>query len=137
MACCWRVTPLVSVAIKARGLAAEVAQKEDLLALLAELTLDCSSFLPLRASSSAGNIQSLMRRRGLLNVKVLIKADPLTINWTDHVMACWCPSYPALMGSHAYLCSACSLTVHAEPLKAELPTQLGMQTLSTKFWRIG
>ena len=48
MACCWRVTPLDSVAIKARGLAAEVAQKEDMLALLAEQTLDCSSFLPLR-----------------------------------------------------------------------------------------
>ncbi len=64
MACCWRVTPLDSVAIKARGLAAEVAQKEDMLALLAEQTLDCSSFLPLRGSSSAGNLQSLMGRKG-------------------------------------------------------------------------
>ena len=77
MACCWRVTPLDSVAIKARSLAAEVAQKEDLLALLAEQTLDCSSFLSLRLSSSAGNIQSLMGRRGLLNVKVSSNADGL------------------------------------------------------------
>ena len=88
MACCWRVTPLDSVAIKARSLAAEVAQKEDLLALLAEQSLDCSSFLPLRACSSAGNTQSLMGRRGLLNLKVLGKADPLTVRWTDHMMAC-------------------------------------------------
>ena len=69
MACCWRVTPLDSVAIKARSLAAEVAQKEDLLALLAEQTLDCSSLLPLRNGSSAVNLQSLMGRKGLLKVK--------------------------------------------------------------------
>ena len=75
VACCWRVTPLDSVAIKARGLAAEVAQKEDMLALLAEQTLDCSSFLPLRGSSSAGNLQRLMGRKGLLNVKVSSHAD--------------------------------------------------------------
>ena len=46
MACCWRVTPLDSVAIRARTLAAEVAQKEDLLAVLAESTLDCSAGKP-------------------------------------------------------------------------------------------
>ena len=70
MACCWRVTPLDSVAIKARSLTAEVAQKEDMLALLAEQTLDCSSVLPLRGSSSVSNLQSLMGRKGLLKVKV-------------------------------------------------------------------
>ncbi len=79
MACCWRVTPLDSVAIKARGLAAEVAQKEDMLALLAEQTLDCSSFLPLRGSSSAGNLQRLMGRKGLLNVKVSSHAEGLAV----------------------------------------------------------
>lgn len=70
MACCWRVTPLDSVAIKARSLTAEVAQKQDMLALLAEQTLDCSSVLPLRGSSSVSNLQSLMGRKGLLKVKV-------------------------------------------------------------------
>ena len=70
MACCWRVTPLDSVAIRARSLAAEVAQKEDMLALLAEQTLDCSPTLPLQGSSSAGNLQSLVGRKGLLRLKV-------------------------------------------------------------------
>lgn len=70
MACCWRVTPLDSVAIKARSLAAEVAQKEDLLALLAEQTLDFSSLSTLRATSSAGNLRNLLGRKGLLGVKV-------------------------------------------------------------------
>ena len=71
MACCWRVTPLDSVAIKARSLAAEVAQREDLLAMLAEQTLDCSGGLsPLRGSSSTASMQSLMACKGLLRVKV-------------------------------------------------------------------
>ena len=71
MACCWRVTPLDSVAIKARSLAAEVAQREDVLAMLAEQTLDCSGGLsPLRGSSSTVSMQSLVACKGLLRVKV-------------------------------------------------------------------
>ena len=70
MACCWRVTPLDSVAIRARTLAAEVAQKEDLLAVMAESTLDCTALESLRATSSTGNLHSLTGRKGLLKVKV-------------------------------------------------------------------
>ena len=82
MACCWRVTPLDSVAIRARTLAAEVAQKEDLLAVLAERTLNCSAPGSLRAASSTGNLNSLTGRKGLLQVKVShwfiwIQADAL------------------------------------------------------------
>ncbi len=70
MACCWRVTPLDCVAIRARTLAAEVAQKEDLLAVMAESTIDCSALGSLRATSSTGNLHSLTGRKGLLKVKV-------------------------------------------------------------------
>ena len=70
MACCWRVTPLDSVAIRARTLAAEVAQKEDLLAVMAESTLDCTALGSLSATSSTGNLHSLTGRKGLLKVKV-------------------------------------------------------------------
>lgn len=76
MACCWRVTPLDSVAIKARSLAAEVAQREDMLAMLAEQTLDCSGGLPpLRGSSSTASMRSLMACKGLLRVKVCARAE--------------------------------------------------------------
>ncbi len=73
MACCWRVTPLDSVAIKARSLAAEVAQREDMLAMLAEQTLECSTGQsPFRGNSSTVSMQTLMARKGLLRVKVCV-----------------------------------------------------------------
>ena len=84
LACCWRVTPQDVLTLRVRNLAAEVSQREEMLAVLAERTGQeaAESSLPELAASSSSQAQwpasmqlaqlkMARTSRGRLGVKVL------------------------------------------------------------------
>jgi hypothetical protein len=114
LACCWRVTPQDVLTLRVRTLAAEVSQREEVLAVLAERsgqevsqsslagTSAASPEAQLRGGPSASDLKTARTSRGRLGVKVSVLEKPRAVIDNLKALSCrlsakvWCCHSTAL-----------------------------------------